>query len=101
MATKVVNIRKEKYDVFIGRGSLFGNPYTHLPLGETHATFQVKTRDESIEKYKEYFYRLLEEDSEFLDAVLLLKDKTLGCWCKPLNCHGDFLALLADQVIKP
>jgi hypothetical protein len=20
-----------------------------------------------------------------------LKDKVLGCWCKPLNCHGDVI----------
>jgi Domain of unknown function (DUF4326) len=25
-----------------------------------------------------------------------LKNKTLGCWCKPLPCHGNFLAELAD-----
>jgi hypothetical protein len=25
-----------------------------------------------------------------------LKDKTLGCWCKPEKCHGDVLAALAD-----
>jgi hypothetical protein len=25
-----------------------------------------------------------------------LKDKILGCWCKPLACHGDVLAEIAD-----
>jgi hypothetical protein len=25
-----------------------------------------------------------------------LKGKSLGCWCKPLPCHGDVLAELAD-----
>ena len=25
-----------------------------------------------------------------------LKGKRLGCWCKPLPCHGDVLAELAD-----
>jgi hypothetical protein len=26
-----------------------------------------------------------------------LKDKTLGCWCKPNKCHGDVLVELADK----
>ena len=25
-----------------------------------------------------------------------LKGKTLGCWCKPNNCHGDILIELAN-----
>ena len=27
-----------------------------------------------------------------------LKDKVLGCWCKPLACHGDVLADIADSI---
>lgn len=96
--TTVVNIRKEKPDVYIGRGSPYGNPYTHIPIKGTMASYQVKTRKESIEKYKEYFYRMIEEDPEFLDMVLLLKDKKLGCFCKPLDCHGDIIAEFLDKL---
>lgn len=28
--TKVVNLRKEKSDFYIGRGSIYGNPFTHI-----------------------------------------------------------------------
>ena len=26
-----------------------------------------------------------------MDSLLELKGKTLGCWCKPEDCHGDIL----------
>ncbi len=29
-----------------------------------------------------------------------MKDKTLGCWCKPLPCHGDVLAYLTGKHAK-
>lgn len=98
MATTVVNIKKEKYGVYIGRGSIFGNPYTHLPLDKTKAGVQVKNRNEAIEKYREYFYDRIENDSEFLDEVLRLKDKVLGCYCKPLDCHGDIIKEFLDKL---
>jgi len=88
---KVVNIKFQNYDVYIGRKSIFGNPYTHLPLNKTVAKFQVKTRDESIEKYKEYFEARVANDPEFRQAVLALQGKILGCHCKPLACHGDVI----------
>ena len=42
---KVVNLRNEKYDVYIGRGSPFGNPFKIGIDG---------TRLEVIEKYKHH-----------------------------------------------
>ena len=95
---KVVNIRKEKCEVYIGRGSIFGNPYTHIPIKNTKAEFQVKTRQEAIDKYREYFYNRIENDTEFLDEVLRLKDKVLGCYCKPLDCHGDIIKEFLDKL---
>jgi len=96
--TKVVNLKKDIYDVYIGRGSIFGNPYTHLPLGKTKAGVQVKNRNEAIEKYREYFYNRIEKDQEFLDAVLRLKDKILGCYCAPNACHGNVIAEFLDKL---
>ena len=98
MATKVVNIKKEKYDVYIGRGSIFGNPYTHLPIQNTQAQAQVKSREEAIEKYKEYFYEKIEKDPEFLDDILRLKDRVLGCYCAPKSCHGNIIAEFLDKL---
>lgn len=47
----VVNKYKEEYAVYIGRGSIWGNPYTHIPSG-TKAEHVVSSRDEAIIAYK-------------------------------------------------
>ena len=83
--TKVVHCKRESYDVYIGRPSKWGNPFT---IGKDGS------REEVIEKYKEY---LLSNDS-LMSCLPNLKGKTLGCWCKPKACHGDVLAELADKV---
>lgn len=79
---KVVNKSKERYDVYIGRGTPFGNPYIIGPDG---------SREEVIAKYKTYFYERIERDERFLRQVMTLKNKVLGCHCKPLACHGDII----------
>lgn len=96
MNTKVVNLKNSKYDVYIGRGSIFGNPYSHK--SGTKAKFIVKNRREAIEKYKEYFYKRLETDADFLIKVASLKGKILGCFCFPLPCHGDIIKSFLDEL---
>jgi len=84
---KVVNKYKEKYDAYIGRPSIFGNPFSVKEYG----------REGCIARYKEYFYKRIKEDVKFKEAVLKLKDKTLGCFCKPLACHGDVIKEYLDN----
>lgn len=79
--TTVVNIKHHKCDVYIGRGSSFGNPFR---IGDDGDRVQV------LAKYRTYFNRRL-TDPKFRDRILSLKDKVLGCWCKPLLCHGDVI----------
>ena len=92
MKTIVVNKRDSSYDVYIGRGSIFGNEWTHLKLSGTKAKFQCATREESIANYKRDFYQRLENDPNFKLEVEKLRGKSLGCFCKPLACHGDIIA---------
>lgn len=89
--TSVVHCRKERYDVYIGRPSDWGNPFSHLP--GANAQFRVSSRDEAIKKYRAWIL----ERPELLARLKELKGKTLGCWCKPQGCHGDVLAELADE----
>ena len=86
--TKVVNKYREKYDQYIGRGSIWGNPFI-LEDGVT--------RDEVIDNFTGYFYTRLLEDEEFLKQTLALKGKTLGCFCKPKKCHGDVIANFLNE----
>ncbi len=87
--TKVVNKDKGgKYDVYIGRGSDWGNPYA-VGFGASPGEEQ-NDRDEAIRKYKYDFERDFLQKSK--EDALKLKGKILGCHCKPLACHGDVLA---------
>lgn len=96
--TKIINICSgEPYDEYIGRPSIFGNPFTHIKDRKTNAEFIVNSREESIIRYKKYFYDKLNKEPEFKNAVLALKDKTLSCWCKPLCCHGDVIVEFLDR----
>ena len=84
MNTKVVHCEHEKYDVYIGRPSKWGNPFSEGKDG---------TRAEVIEKYREYIM----SNKELLDQLDELEGKVLGCWCKPLPCHGDVFVELIMQ----
>lgn len=86
----VVHFKKHPYDVYIGRGSKWGNPYTHISDRKTKADFIVATREEAISKYKEYIL----SRPDLMADLYELKGKVLGCWCKPKSCHGDVLAEL-------
>lgn len=80
-----MNLRKDSYDVYIGRGSKWGNPYILGKDGD---------RQEVVELYKDY----LQNRKDLLSQVHELKGKKLGCYCKPQACHGDILKELADAV---
>lgn len=83
MMTRVVHCEKEEYDIYIGHGTIWGNPFI---IGEDG------TRKEVIDKYRTYALK----NKEIQESLPILKDKVLGCWCKPKACHGDVLVELID-----
>lgn len=85
--TTVVNKYHSIFDIYIGRGSIWGNPYTI----EEHG------RDKAIALYQVYIIDQLDNEPELVKQLLLLKGKTLGCFCKPKPCHGDILVKLIDR----
>lgn len=102
MAVIVYNKNREEHygdNVFyIGRGSVFGNPFTHIKDRETKAVFVVENRDKAIDLYEPFFDKMYECDEEFkneFDRIYEMykegKDIYLGCYCKPLRCHGDII----------
>jgi len=92
MLTRIVHLKKESYDVYIGRPSKWGNPYSHKE--GTLAEFKVANRAEALEKYEKY---LLENETLF-NSLIELQGKTLGCWCKPNKCHGDILVKWSNSI---
>lgn len=84
MKTTVVNIRTETCDVYIGRPSKWGNPFVLGRDGDRKAV---------VNKFRIY----LETRPDLLADLHELQGKKLGCYCFPLDCHGDVLAELADD----
>lgn len=105
MKTKVVNIKHEPYDVYIGRGSPFGNKWSHINSQYTIATYIVNNIDEALYNYNKWFYNKLDTDINFGNLVLSLYGKRLGCFCRPKNgfngqllCHGQIIAGFLEDI---
>lgn len=84
--TRVVNRRREAFDVDIGRPGKWGNPFVVGKDG---------TRREVIQKYRRW---IVHEGSYLLKDVQELIGKRLGCYCKPAPCHGDVLVELISKI---
>jgi len=93
--TIVVNIKNDQSIihhpdfVYIGRY----NGYYGLPESKWANHYVIGrdgSRDEVIVKYE------MSLPPELRACLHELKGKILGCWCKPLNCHGDTLVRLAE-----
>lgn len=89
---KVVHCKKELFDVYIGRPSKWGNPFTHKE--GTTAKIIVSSREQAVSRYRDY----LKKHPELMEAAKKeLKGKVLGCWCSPQACHGDVLMEIANE----
>lgn len=82
--TRVVHCKRNRFDVYIGRPSKWGNRFV---IGRDG------TRAEVIEKYRE----VILANERLLADLPELKGKVLGCFCAPAACHGDVLVELANQ----
>jgi len=78
------NPKTNPSDVYIGRGSPWGNPYI---IGEDG------TRAEVIEKYRQYILG----KPDLLARLPELNGRRLGCYCRPQACHGDVLVALIED----
>lgn len=84
MPTRVVHL-SQPHDVYIGRPSMWGNPFKITPR---------RSRTQAIRSYAKY---LLRKPHLITLAKQELRGKVLGCFCYPLGCHGDVLAAFADR----
>lgn len=101
--TRVVNVKCEPFDVYIGRGvrrardrrcgktSVFANPYL---IGQHGNRAMVVTLYEGLMRQ-----RLASRQRKlWLGRLRELAGKRLGCWCKPRSCHGDVLVKLIGEL---
>lgn len=76
--------------VYIGRGSASHN----LPQSPWHNPFRMvheSQRADVIQRYRDHITPLVASGELDIEA---LRGKTLVCWCKPKDCHGDVLVEL-------
>lgn len=104
---KVYNTHQEDYtykpnNFLICRtkdGNPLANPFTYNGVKTRLAKLSFKTREEAIDAYKLYFKKMYGLDEGLTKAFDTIYEKYkngediyLQCCCKPLPCHGDFLA---------
>ena len=101
--TLVVNKNLEHFDVYIGRGSAFGNPFP-VHNGEF-------TLDESLHLYEHHLFDKIMTEPDFKTKFLSLEGKKLGCFCKKARsdskeygnddtrCHGDVIVKIMEKFI--
>jgi hypothetical protein len=82
-------------DVYVGRGSPLGNPF--------RINFRT-TREEAIEKYEtELQIKIKNKDKVICNELnriyraAKVGDVNLVCYCKPENCHADFIKRLIEE----
>lgn len=81
----VVNKRTANYDVYIGRGSKWGNPFT------------LADYDNNRELVLKLYNQWLHDNKKLLSQLGELTGKVLGCYCAPKKCHGDLLARMSNN----
>jgi hypothetical protein len=93
--TRVVHVRREKFDIYIGRAfaefheSIWCNPFKVEPGCGRKCV---------IQKFRQHLLR----SPELMARLHEVRNKILGCWCKDkpgkrdIPCHGDVIAELAD-----
>ncbi len=99
--TTLVNLNKEAYDVYIGRGSKWGCPFTIIKDRPTLAKKIVGSKEEALARYKEYVLA----SPELMGSLDELEGKILGCFCMPNDgsypipyiCHGQVLIELISK----
>jgi hypothetical protein len=92
MSGRVVHVKHEPYDIYIGRTARGG-----YKTSIWHNPFKVGRdgrRQEVMAKYERY---LLEDRPDLMCRLPELRGKVLGCWCAPKPCHGNVLLRLADS----
>ena len=80
---KVVHVRRDEYDVYVGRPTKWGNPFRLESEGQ---------RAQVIADYEKW----LDTQPELLAALPELRGKVLACWCAPKACHADVLLRRAN-----
>lgn len=62
--------------------------------------FKIKkdgNRKNIMVQYERYIREKIDKGEITKHQLMELKNKTLGCWCKPEECHGDILKKIVNE----
>lgn len=89
----LVNRHHGEFDIYIGRGSKWGNK-NEIDLSKGH------TRQIVVEMYRHDLYYKLEIGILTIEDFLELSGLRLGCSCSPRVCHGDVIIEVFTEIIE-
>lgn len=92
--TRIVNIKKEKYTLYIGRKNLYYNEPVDSKWANKYVIGQDGTREECINKYRQD----LLNNPKLMADLHEIDGQILGCYCAlDFACHGDVLIELREK----
>lgn len=80
---------KDSDIIYIGRGSIWGNPFSHKD--GTQAIVQVDTVAEAIQAYRKWLWFQIKGGIITIEMLKELDGKRLACYCVPQPCHGNVI----------
>ena len=96
MSNVTVGKKWDKGAVYVGQGSILGNPFAFEDMTD-------EERKEVCDQYEDYFYDQLDNNSKFKSTLdnLIRRAKTekiiLGCYCTPKLCHAITIKKYIDK----
>lgn len=94
-------------DVYCGRGSPLGNPYTHLD-SKFHDVVKLDSRDKACDAFEVFLDAQLEDPkspqrkamAKLYNHVKKGNPLNLVCFCKPSRCHLDYVRTILIEALE-
>lgn len=88
----------DKGAIYIGRGSPLGNPFVMKDQSQAE-------RDRVCDEYEAWLRAQIKAHNEVvtkeirrIKEISREHDVTLGCFCAPKRCHGDFIKYVLESL---
>jgi hypothetical protein len=79
-----------------GKFTYIGRRNWHYEASKWRNEPPKEIRQDNVKAVNYFVNEIYNKRPDLGEAIGELKGQVLGCWCKPLPCHGDFLAEQAN-----
>lgn len=95
-------------DIYVGRGSILGNPFSSIQGRETKAEFICESREDAIRNFSSYLkQKISDKDKNICDELNRIwkiaksgRDINLVCYCTPKSCHATVILRTLEQTLR-